>query len=66
MSVFWPSHQEVMDFFNTNIIRRHDDIMMLNSWQVDHLNFIAGFPWLNDDERESIRDEMHQYLCYDV
>lgn len=55
-----------MDYFNTNIITRHDDIMTLNSWWVDHFNFILTMPWLNSDEKESIRDEMHEYLCYDV
>lgn len=55
-----------MDYFNTNIINRHDDIMTLNAWMVDHFNFVLTMPWLTDDEVDSYKDEMAQYLCYDV
>ena len=55
-----------MDFFNTNIISRHDDIMMLNSWQVDHYNFMLGLSWISDADRSIYEEEKATYLCYDV
>jgi hypothetical protein len=55
-----------LNYFNTNIVARHDDIMTLNAWQVDFFNMILNFPWLNDAERDFYEDEMASYLCYDV
>ena len=55
-----------MNYFNTNIIARHDDIMTLNSWQVDFFNMMLGLTFLNDSERDMYEEEMKTYLCYDV
>ena len=55
-----------MNYFNTNIIRNHDDIMTLNNWQVDFFNMMLGFTWLNDSERDMYEEEKKTYLCYDV
>ena len=54
------------NYFNTNIIRNHDDIMRLNAWMVDHLNFMLTISWLNDSERSMYEDEIASYLCYDI
>jgi len=54
------------NYFNTDIIRNHDDIMTLNNWQVDFFNMMLGFSWLNDNERDMYQDELRSYLCYDV
>ena len=55
-----------MDYFNSNIVERHDNIMTLNGWMVEHFNFVRSMPWLSDEEQESLKDEMSMYLCYDV
>jgi hypothetical protein len=55
-----------MDYFNTNIIARHDDIMMLNGWQVDFFNMMLTLPWLTESEIDMYEDEKAMYLCYDV
>jgi len=55
-----------MNYFNSDIIRNHDDIMTLNNWQVDFFNMMAGLSWLTDNERDMYTDEMKTYLCYDV
>jgi hypothetical protein len=67
-AVLYMSRREFnrMDYFNTNIIRNHDDIMMLNAWQVDFFNMMLGLVWLNDSERDMYEEEMKSYLCYDV
>jgi hypothetical protein len=54
------------NYFNTSIIARHDDIMMLNSWQAEFFNMMAGLPWLSDNERDMYEEEYKSYLCYDV
>lgn len=55
-----------MNYFNTRIIERHDDIMMLNSWMVDTFNVMLSFPWLSEGEQDALEDELASYLCYDV
>jgi hypothetical protein len=55
-----------VDYFNTKIVEHHDDIMMLNSWQVDFFNMMISLPWLTDNQRDMYEDEMKSYLCYDV
>lgn len=55
-----------LNYFNTDIVSRHDDIMTLNAWQVDFFNMMLTLPWLNDAERDIYEDEMASYLCYDV
>lgn len=54
------------NYFNTDIIRNHDEIMLLNGWMVEHFNFVLTLPWMSDDEIDSYEDEMASYLCYDV
>jgi len=61
-----PATVWIMNYFNTNIIRNHDDIMTLNNWQVDFFNMMLGFTWLNDSERDIYAEEKKTYLCYDV
>jgi hypothetical protein len=55
-----------MNYFNTNIINRHDDIMTLNAWQVDFFNMMLGLSWLSDSERSTYEDDLRAHLCYDV
>jgi hypothetical protein len=55
-----------MNYFNTDIVARHDDIMTLNAWQAEFFNMMAGLPWLNDSQRDMYEDEFKSYLCYDV
>jgi hypothetical protein len=55
-----------MDFYNSNIIARHDEIMVLNAMWVDHFNFMLGLPFNTDAENSMYQDEMAFYLCYDV
>ena len=61
-----PSPKEKpVNFFNTNIVGRHDDIMTLNAWMADTFNILLQAPWLSDDERDFLHDEMlsiHQYI----
>lgn len=54
------------NYFNTNIVERHDDIMLLNSWMVDTFNFMLSMPWLSECEQDALEDELQSYLCYDV
>jgi hypothetical protein len=56
----------LVNYFNQQIIARHDDIMMLNAWQVDFFNMMLTLPWLNDNERDMYEDELRAHLCYDV
>lgn len=55
-----------MDYFNTNIVARHEDIITLNAWMVEHFNFVLSMPWLTDAEVDMYEDEKAMYLCYDV
>ena len=55
-----------MNYFNTNIISRHDDHMMLNAWMVDTLNLMMSSPFLSEQQQDILEDEMASYLCYDV
>jgi hypothetical protein len=55
-----------MDYFNTNIVARHDDIMTLNRWQAEFFNMMLSLPWLTEGERDMYEEEMKSYLCYDV
>ena len=62
-----PSPKEKpVNFFNTNIVGRHDDTMTLNAWMADTFNILLQAPWLSDDERDFLHDEMRSYICYDV
>jgi hypothetical protein len=54
------------NYFNTNVVANHNDIMTLNAWQAEFFNMMAGLPWLNDNERDMYEDEFKSYLCYDV
>jgi hypothetical protein len=56
----------LVNYFNTNIVANHNDIMTLNAWQAEFFNMMAGLPWLNDNERDMYEDEFKSYLCYDV
>lgn len=62
----WVIRNSPVNYFNSDIIRNHDDIMTLNNWQVDFFNMMAGLSWLTDNERDMYEDEMKSYLCYDV
>jgi len=55
-----------MDYFNDDIVARHNDIMTLNGWQVEFFNMMLAMPWLTDAEVEMYHDEKAMYLCYDV
>jgi hypothetical protein len=54
------------DFFNTNIIKNHDDIMMLNSWMVEHWDYCMSLPWNTQEQNDELYDLKKSYLCYDV
>ncbi len=54
------------NFFNTRIIERHDDIMMLNRWQVEFYDFCMTMPWNTEAENDEFNDLKKSFLCYDV
>jgi hypothetical protein len=55
-----------MDYFNSDIIERHEQTTKLNAWMVEHFNFILSMSFLSDDQIEMYHDEKAMYLCYDV
>lgn len=55
-----------MDYFNSNIVERHNETTQLNAWMVDHFNFILGLSCWSDAEIDMYEDEKAMYLCYDV
>ncbi len=54
------------NYFNTNIIERHDDIMRLNGWMVEFWDFCMNMPWNTDEENDEFNDLKKSYLCFDV
>jgi hypothetical protein len=55
-----------MDYFNSNIIQRHDEHMTLNNWMVDHFSFMMGLSFITEAEHDLYAEEKATYLCYDV
>lgn len=54
------------NYFNQDIIRRHDDIMLLNSWMVECYDFALTLPWQTEADRAWNYDMKKAHLCYDV
>lgn len=56
-----------MDFYNTDIIRNHDEIMNLNASWVSYLNFLLSIHVIVPDwELQLIEDEFRGTICYDI
>jgi hypothetical protein len=56
----------LVNYFNADIVGNHNDIMMLNSWQVQFFNMMLTLPWLTDEQQDMYEDELRAHLCYDV
>lgn len=59
------SNQSQM-YMNSEIIRRHDHIMELNSNWAQHLNYLLGLSFWDESEDMIIQDEFYGTICYDV
>ena len=55
-----------MNYFNKNIIQRHDDIMKLNEDWLQFLNFLLTLHFWDDSDNLMIHDEILATRCYDV
>jgi hypothetical protein len=49
-----------------NRVVAHEDIMAACARWVDHYNFMASIPWNTEAETAMFKEEMTEYLCYDV
>lgn len=54
------------NYFNSNIVERHDDHIRLNNWMAEFMSFCMSFPWNTEAEQEMYHDEKSSYICYDV
>lgn len=55
-----------MNYYNSKIVERHDDIMHLNEQWNQFLNFLLTLHFWDDCDNKMIHDEILATRCYDV
>lgn len=55
-----------MNYYNTNVINRHEHIMELNEQWAQFLNFLLTLHFWDDYENKLVEDELKGTICYDV
>jgi hypothetical protein len=57
---------DFQNYYNTNVIDRHDDIHnMCNCWS-GFYNAMLTMPWLTESDIVSIHEEYEQYKMFDL
>ncbi len=54
------------DFYNNNIVERHDFVSKMCMEWVEHYSFLLNFRNPEEPDYKLFRKEMKQYLCYDI
>ena len=57
-----------MNYFNTNIVRNHDDHMYLNNSMAETYDFCLGVATALDNIADQVwfYDQKKAHLCYDI
>ena len=57
-----------MNYFNTQIVARHDDHLYLNNSMAETYDFCIGLAelFMNDSDRAWYTDQKRAHICYDV
>lgn len=57
---------DTFNYYNQNIVDRHDTIMEHNANWVSHYNFMIGLSWNTESDIKLYEEEIAEYTCYDV